>query len=115
VRCYHARPVHASRLDWTCPTCGVARRSTFCPDCGERAMRPHDLTLVGLGEQAIEAVAHVDGRLFATFRTLVTRPGVLTESYLRGQRRPYYSPLQTFLVANLIFFAFQSVFHANVF
>jgi hypothetical protein len=45
----------------------------------------------------------------------VTRPGVLTVAYLDGQRKPYALPLQLFLVANVLFFAMQSLIGAKIF
>jgi hypothetical protein len=100
---------------WTCPTCDRPRQEEYCGQCGERALHRHDLTLLGLVEQAVEAVAHVDGRVFRTFTLLMRRPGQLTAAYIRGQRKPLLGPLQVFLIANLVFFALQSAFHANVF
>jgi len=46
---------------------------------------------------------------------VVTRPGSLTVAYLNGQRKPYTLPLQLFLVANVLFFAMQSLVGAKVF
>lgn len=100
---------------WTCPTCRREQHVQYCPDCGERVLHAHDLTLYGLAEQAVEAVAHLDGRVLHTFRSLLLRPGLLTESYMRGQRKPILAPPQVFLIANLVFFGFQSIFHVNVF
>ena len=45
----------------------------------------------------------------------VTRPGALTVAYLRGQRKADLLPFQIFLVANVLFFAIQSVTGENVF
>src|SRR4249919_903198 len=94
---------------WTCPTCAQPCQSRYCPECGERAPRPHDLSLAGFAEHAVEEVAHVDGRVLRTFRALLTRPGVLTESYVIGRRKPLLGPLQVFLIANLLFFGVQSL------
>ena len=71
---------------WTCPTCGIAQYTRYCGTCGERRLGHHDLTLVGLAEQVIEAVGHVDGRIFRTFRALLVTPGALTAAYLSGAR-----------------------------
>src|SRR5712671_7874671 len=114
--CYDVRHVAMDTAEvWTCPTCAQPRQSRFCPDCGERAPHAHDLTIAGFAEHAVEEFAHVDGRVFRTFRSLLRRPGLLTESYVKGQRKPILGPLQVFLIANLIFFGFQSLFHASVF
>lgn len=100
---------------WICPTCARPCQARYCADCGERALHAHDLTMLGLAEQAVEAIAHVDGRVFRTFRSLILHPGQPTESYIRGQRKPVLNPLQVFLIANVVFFGFQSLFRTNVF
>jgi Protein of unknown function (DUF3667) len=100
---------------WTCPNCRQPVELQFCPSCGERRLGPHDLTLSGFAEQAIEAVSHADGRVFRSFRALLTRPGSLTLAYVNGQRKPFVGPIQLFLIANVLFYLLQSGFHMNVF
>src|SRR4051812_20920678 len=99
---------------WKCPTCVQNVRSAFCPDCGERPLLPRDLTLRGLLDQVVQACANIDGPLLRSFRCLLTKPGELTMAYLRGERKPYALPLQLFLVANVIFFAAQSLAGTNI-
>ena len=100
---------------WTCPTCAQPCRSRYCPECGEREPHAHDLTVAGFAEHAVEEFTHVDGRLVRTFRALLLRPGQLTESWVRGQRKAILGPLQVFILANVVFFGFQSLLHASVF
>ena len=57
----------------------------------------------------------MDSRLLRSFRALLFRPGALTTAYLEGPRKPYISPFQLFLLANLLFFAIQSVTRDKVF
>src|ERR1700704_2258510 len=85
---------------WTCPTCHRAVPMTYCPECGECQLRPHDLTLRGFVSQVILASTNLDAPILRSFRCLILRPGVLTLAYLRGERRAYALPLQLFLVAN---------------
>ena len=99
----------------TCPTCNEVLAASYCPECGERALHPHDLTLRGLLKQVVQTFTSVDGPLLRSFRCLVTRPGLLTVAYLRGKRKPYTLPLQLFLVANVLFFAMQSFTGAKLF
>lgn len=94
---------------WTCPSCHTAVATTYCPSCGERALCAHDLTLRGLAHQAALAISSIDGRLLRSFSCLIRHPGELTRAYLRGQRKSYIAPLQLFLVANVLFFAMQSM------
>ena len=100
---------------WTCPSCRGAVTTPYCPECGERPLRPRELTLRGLGEQVFESLTSIDGRLLRSFRTLVTRPGRLTVAFLEGRRTPYLGPVALFLVANVLFFATESLTGGTVF
>lgn len=100
---------------WTCPTCRRSTDTPYCPACGERPRGPRDLTLRGLVEQAFEAFTNIDGRLLRTFRCLVTDPGALTTAFVEGRRKPYLGPVALFLVANVVFFAAESVTRGLVF
>ena len=99
---------------WTCPTCNTTVSTAFCPACGERPVGPPDLTLRGLFAQFSKAVAGIDGRLIRSFWTLLSRPGALTIAYVKGRRKPYIGPFQLFLIANVVFFAVQSLTHTKV-
>jgi hypothetical protein len=100
---------------WDCPTCHAAVSTPYCPECGERPLRPRELTFRGLLGQLVEALTTVDGRLLRTFRCLVGRPGSLTVAYLQGRRKPYVGPVPLFLIANALFFATESLTGGKVF
>lgn len=99
---------------WTCPTCNSTVSSRYCPACGESPPSARDLTLRGLFAQLFHAFSTIDGRLIRSFRCLVTCPGVLTVSYVQGRRMPYIGPFQLFLIANVLFFAMQSLTNTNI-
>jgi hypothetical protein len=100
---------------WTCPTCRTAVVTRFCPSCGERPLEHHELTLRGLATQIFNALTSVDGRLLRTFARLMRGPGDLTVAYLVGQRKPYIGPVPLYFMANVLFFAAESLFGAHVF
>jgi len=100
---------------WTCPACHRAVSTPYCPHCGERPLRARDLTLRGLFDQAVQALSSVDGRVLRSFKSLIARPGALTLAYLDGPRKPYILPLQLFLIANVLFFAMESLTGVKVF
>ena len=100
---------------WICPTCRTIERTRFCPRCGERPLNPRELTLRGLAHEAFEALTNIDGRLLNSFRCLVIRPGALTVSFVEGRRKPYIGPVALFFVANLLFFATESMTGGLVF
>jgi hypothetical protein len=83
--------------------------------CGERRRDPRDLALHGLVRHAIESITSIDGKVLRSFRTLIARPGALTVAFLEGRRKPYLNPVAVFLVANVLFFAAESVTRGLVF
>lgn len=99
---------------WTCPTCNGTLSTPYCPACGESPPSARDLTLRGLFRQLFHAFSSIDGRLIRSFRCLVTRSGGLTVAYVQGRRMTYLGPFQLLLVANVLFFAMQSLAKANI-
>jgi hypothetical protein len=100
---------------WTCVTCRARVCTPHCPGCGEPEVRANDLGLRHLLIEAFHSVTDIDSRLLRSFRALLFHPGVLTAAYLEGPRKPYMSPFQIFLIANLLFFAVQSITPDKVF
>jgi hypothetical protein len=107
------RPI-AGAMTWTCPTCHNEVLTSFCPACGERPLNEDDLKLRGLFRQFFHAFSSIDSRLIRSFRNLLRRPGLLTVAYVQGQRMPYTGPIPLFLVANVLFFAMQSLTNTNI-
>jgi len=81
-----------------CPSCGAALAGEFCHRCGERNPAAEDRSLRYFLREAAEEVTSLDSTVFRTLRLLFTRPGALTEEYLRGRRRLYVGPLRLYLV-----------------
>lgn len=100
---------------WLCPSCRTTVRTPFCPGCGERPLQPQDLTLRGLSLRLLHAVTSIDGRLLRSVARLLRAPGSLTLAYVSGERKPYIAPFQLFLLANVLFFAVQSMTHTSIF
>lgn len=100
---------------WTCPTCRRTVHTPFCAGCGERPLQPRDLTLRGLSIRLLHAVTSIDGRLLRSVGRLLRTPGSLTLAYVAGERKPYIAPFQLFLLANVLFFAVQSLTHTSIF
>lgn len=100
---------------WTCPTCKAGVATRFCPTCGEHPLRPGDLTLRGFLGHVFEAFTSIDSRLVRSLRYLVSRPGVLTVAYLQGRRKPFIGPVPLFLIANVLFFAVESMTGGTIF
>ena len=89
-----------------CIACGADLAGRYCAACGEAAGH-HDYSLKHFAEEALETLAHVDGRVFSTFRSLVTQPGQLASNFLAGRRKSQMGPVQLFVVCNVIYFLMQ--------
>jgi hypothetical protein len=100
---------------WTCPGCKSSIATPFCSTCGERPLRAHEHTLRGLLEHMFESFTNVDSKLLRSFRFLIVRPGQLTAAYLLGRRQPFLGPVPLFLIANVLFFAVESMTGGKVF
>jgi hypothetical protein len=109
-----AQPVIETPAPWRCPNCRRDVESPFCARCGERPIAPADLTLRGALARLGHALTSVDGRVVRTFLRLVRQPGALTKAYVDGQRKPFAPPFSLFLIANVLFFAVQSLTGINV-
>lgn len=107
-----ARPAPAGER---CVSCGEPARTPFCPHCGEQRPSDRRYSLLHFAGEALEALTSVDNRLLRTLGTLVRRPGELTAAYMRGERRPYFGPLQLFLLVSVGFFIYASATGANTF
>jgi hypothetical protein len=102
-------------VPWTCPTCKKTVLTPFCAQCGEEPLALLDLTLRGLAEKLLHALTNIDARVARTAWSLLRQPGRLTLAWLGGVRKPYVAPFQLFLIANVLFFAFQWLTGTNIF
>ena len=100
---------------WNCPSCRKPVDTPFCPTCGERPVRPLDLSAKGIAAQALKTVGGLDGRVLRSLRELLMRPGELTVAYQEGRRKPLVGPFQLFLLTNVVFFLAQSLTHTKIF
>jgi len=107
-------PTVAKRA-WMCATCGIHVDTLHCPGCGEKALEAKDLTFTGLMSQVFQSLSSLDSRLLRSLRVLMTRPGLITNAYVGGPRKPYIGPFQLFLIVNVVFFAVQSFSGSSMF
>jgi hypothetical protein len=91
-----------------CLNCGEPLAQRYCAACGQAAIDPNP-TLGEFVHEAAGEFLHWDGKLAATFRLLLTRPGELTREYLAGRRARYLSPLRLYLTCSVVFFALKAL------
>lgn len=94
-----AAPPASAAQPGACAACGGALLGEFCHACGERRLRPDEMTLRAFVRDVASEVADLDSRAARSLRALLTRPGLLTAEWVAGRRRAYLGPLKLFLAA----------------
>jgi hypothetical protein len=98
-----ARPTH-------CTNCGAALADRYCGRCGQDSHT--SLSFGHFTHELAEGLFHVDSKFWRTLRTLLIRPGLMTQQYLDGKRSSYSPPLRSYLVISIAYFIVASVFGA---
>jgi Protein of unknown function (DUF3667) len=86
-----------------CLNCGEPIAGAFCSVCGQRVLPPRP-SLRELLHEALAEFSGWDGKLAATLRLLITRPGQLTIDFLDGRRVRYITPLRLYLSVSVVYF-----------
>ena len=64
--------------------------------------------------ETLDSLIHpANTKIVKSLWMLVRRPGYLTLAYMEGRRVPYLHPFRVFLVANVIFFLFATIFGSS--
>ena len=92
----------ANRVIGRCLNCGAELHGAFCAACGQRSV-PADPTVAELAGDAWQELSGYDGRIAATFRSLL-RPGQLTIEYVAGHRARYLPPVRLYLTLSVMYF-----------
>ena len=95
------RPTH-------CANCGTSLAGRYCGRCGQDSHA--SLSFGHFLHEFVEGLFHVDSKFWLTLRTLLIRPGLLTELYLGGKRLSYSPPFRSYLVISLVYFVLASIF-----
>ena len=76
----------------------------FCTQCGEKVLKEKDKSIVHFFEEFIHILTHADSKFLKSLKYLFTKPGFLTQEYLKGRRKLNTSPLSLFFIGNLLYF-----------
>ncbi len=87
-----------------CPNCDAPLTGAFCASCGQKAVKPKDLTLGHAIHDLLHETLHLDGRLWTTLKLLFTRPGQLSLDFAEGRRQRHIHPVRLLLVMAGLYF-----------
>lgn len=91
------------RKETDCLNCGVIVAERYCPHCGQENLEPKQ-SAGHLVAHFFNDVTHFDGKFFSSIKLLVTKPGFLTEEYLKGRRASYLDPIRMYLFISAVYF-----------
>jgi hypothetical protein len=90
---------HASH----CLNCGAVLKGRYCYHCGQDSDEHLD-SVWHLVKHFFDDITHYDGKFLGTIKPLLTRPGFITQQFLKGKRASYLSPVRMFIFLNFMFF-----------
>src|SRR4030095_9406005 len=85
-----------------CPNCGADRNGSFCSTCGQND-RTYLTSLYHLGKEALAEAFDLDSPIVRALLALVTKPGFLTQEFVRNRRASYVSPVRLYLSVSVVF------------
>jgi len=88
-----------------CLNCGAQLNGEYCASCGQRKLdRDGDLTLREFLEDTTQELAHWEGKVPQTLKTLFIAPGQLTLDFFAGRRARWLTPLRIYLICSVAYF-----------
>jgi hypothetical protein len=99
---------------YTCPNCGAEAAGKACQACGQKRIRPDEMTLRQVVGVAVEETLDLDGKLPRTLLDLFFRPGRLTADYLDGRRQRHIRPIPLYLMCLALYFFFNHYAPVNL-
>ncbi len=91
---------------YTCKNCGKPFTGNYCNHCGEKLYTHHDKSLGHILEEVLHFLTHFEGKFLTTFKTIFTKPGLLSKDYCYGIRKKYFKPISFFLMIVILYLLF---------
>jgi hypothetical protein len=91
------------RKEKICLNCNSLLHGRYCHVCGQENVEPKE-TLWHLANHVLQDITHFDGKFFGTVKYLLTKPGFLSQEYMKGRRARYLNPIRMYIFTSAIFF-----------
>jgi hypothetical protein len=92
----------------TCLNCSAPVPGRYCAACGQ-SREVHVLSMHEVVGDVTHSLLHLDSRVWNTLRTLVLKPGQLTNEFIAGRHQRYLPPFRLYLVISVAFFALSAL------
>ena len=91
-----------------CRNCETLLHGPYCSACGQFDAPP-DPSLHEILADAWESLTDLDGKILASLKLLLGRPGALTREYLAGRRARYMPPFRLYFLCSVAFFLIDAI------
>lgn len=101
-------PSWKSYLMTNCLNChnNISKEALFCPNCGAKVITER-ITLKRILSDIAETIFGWDNKYFYTLKSLIIRPHLVLEDYVKGVRKRYVHPFTYLIIgATLVLFSF---------
>lgn len=93
------------RQEKSCLNCNAVIHGRFCHICGQENVAPREKFRHMLAHFVFD-LFHFDGKFFSTMKSLLLKPGFLSQEHLRGRRADYLHPIRLYIFTSAFFFLF---------
>jgi Protein of unknown function (DUF3667) len=90
----------------TCPNCHTVfadDHSNYCASCGQEN-HTHKLPVSHFALELLESFTHFDTKFVATFKDLISSPGLVAQKYNDNKRARYVPPIRIYAFVSFAFF-----------
>lgn len=101
------------RKEKRCLNCNAALHGRFCHVCGQQNVEPRE-GFWNMLTHFVFDLFHFDGKFFSTIKSLLFKPGYLSQEHLRGRRADYLHPIRMYIFTSAFFFLLFFAFNHNM-
>lgn len=102
----------SERKEKICLNCNAVVYGRFCHICGQENIEPREPFKHMLAHFVFD-LFHFDGKFFVTMKSLLFKPGFLSQEHLKGRRADYLHPIRLYIFTSAFFFLFLFSFNSN--
>lgn len=89
-----------------CKNCGNQFRGKYCNNCGEKIYDAHDKTFRHFLDESLHFLTHFDSKFLTSWWLVMTKPGFISEKVAGGVRKPFFPPLNLFILGIILYLVF---------
>ena len=99
-------------LSKTCNNCNAELYGEYCSKCGQKN-KELNLSIITLIQEYFINLFSLDSKIFITLKHLITKPGFLSNEYIKGRQKKYVLPGKLYLFLSVLTILVISLIREN--